>query len=79
MCDSQRQGLECTRLAWQSFGSRGAIGVDAARSCEKLPLHLIQSVPPGSRMDPSLAKAEPISDSGSTSVITNLIREKKPV
>ncbi|GAB0208868.1 hypothetical protein GRJ2_003352500 [Grus japonensis] len=34
-------------------------------------------MPAGSKMDPPLAKAEPISDSGSTSVITYLRRKKK--
>ncbi|PKU39014.1 protein pxr1-like [Limosa lapponica baueri] len=33
-------------------------------------------MPAGSKMDPLLAKAEPISDSGSASVITYLRREK---
>jgi len=34
-------------------------------------------VPAGSKMDPLLATAEPISDGGSVSMITYLRREKK--
>jgi len=64
-------------IAWQGFGSGGAIGVVSVRSCEKLPLCLIKPVPASSKMDPPLAKAKPISDSGSTSGITCLRREKK--
>jgi len=44
------------------------------RSCEKLPLYLIK---PGSKMDPPLAKAKPISDCGSDSVINIFNKEKK--
>jgi len=44
--------------------------VASVRSCEKLPPCLIEPVPAGSKMDPLLAKAKPISDGGSTSVIT---------
>jgi len=43
----------------------GAIGVASVRSCEKLPQCLIKPVPAGSL----LAKAKPISNGGSTSVI----------
>jgi len=38
----------------------------------------MEPVPTGSKMDPPMAKAEPISDSGSTSGITYLRRGKKP-
>jgi len=47
------------------------------RRCEKLPPYLIKPVPAGSKMDPLLAKAKPISNSGSTSVIKYLRRVKK--
>ena len=57
-------------FAWQGFGSRGAIGVASVRSCEKLPPCLIKPVPAGSKTDPPLAKAKPISDGGRASVIT---------
>ena len=42
------------------------IGVASVRSCEKLHPSLIQPVTAGSKMDPLLAKAKPISDGGST-------------
>jgi len=60
----------------QGFGSRGAIGVASVRSCEKLPPCLIKPMTAGSKTDPPLAKAKPISDSGSASVITDLRRGK---
>ena len=60
----------CYGFVWQGFGSGGAIGVASVRSCKKLPPCLIKPVPAGSKMDPPLAKAKPISDGGSTSVIT---------
>ena len=47
------------------------------RSCQKLPPCLIKPVPAGSEMDLMLAKAKPISDGGSTSVITYLRKGKK--
>ena len=49
-----------------------ATGVASVRSCEKLPPCLIKPVPAGSKMDPPLAKAKPISNGGSTSMITYL-------
>jgi len=48
------------------------------RGCKKLPLYLIKPVPAGSKMDPPLAKAKPISDGGNASGITYLRRGKKP-
>ena len=42
----------------------------SVRSCEKLPPCLIKPVLDGSKMDPLLPKAKPISDGGSASVIT---------
>jgi len=47
-----------------------AIGVASVRNCEKLPPCLIKPEPAGSRTDPPLAKAKPISDGGSASGIT---------
>jgi len=55
----------------------GAIGVASVRSCEKLPLCLIKPVLAGPKRDPLLAKAKPISNSGSTSVIIHLRRGRK--
>jgi len=55
----------------------GAIRVASVRSCQKLPLCLIKPVPAGSKRDPPLAKAEPISNSGSASVRTYLRRGRK--
>jgi len=49
--------------------AEGGTGVASARSCWKLPLCPTQPVPPGSKTGPLLAKAEPISNSGSTSGI----------
>jgi len=60
----------CYGFAWQGFGSRGTIGVASVRSREKLSPCLIKPVSAGSEMDPMLAKAKPVSSSGSTSVIT---------
>jgi len=55
----------------------GTIGVASVRSCEKLPPGLIKPVPAGSKTDLPLAKTRSISDSGSTSGITQLRRGKK--
>jgi len=43
--------------------------VASVRSCQKFPLCLIKPMPAGSKMDTPLAKAEPISDSGSACMI----------
>jgi len=61
---------DCIVFVWQGFGSRGATGVAFVRSCWKLPLCPIAPMLAGSKMDPLLAKAKPISKGGSTSVIT---------
>jgi len=53
--------------------------VASERSCEKLPPCLIKPLPATSKTDPLLAKAKPISESGSASVITYLRREKNTV
>jgi len=64
--------IGCIEFAWQSFGSRGPTGVASVSSCEKLPLCLIEPVSANSKRDPLLAKAEPTSNSCSTSEITYL-------
>jgi len=51
--------------------------VASVRSCWKLPPCLIKPVPAGSKMDPLLAKARPISDGGSASGIMYLRKERK--
>jgi len=56
-----------------------AIGVASVRCCKKLPPYLMKPVLAGSKTDPPLAKAKPISDSGSSSGITYLRREKTAV
>jgi len=56
-------------FVWQRFGNGWASGVASVRSCQKLPLCPMEPVPAGSKMDPLLAKAEPISDGGSASGI----------
>jgi len=45
-------------------------GVTSVRSCQKFPPCPMEPSPAGSKMDPLLGKAEPISDGGSTSGIT---------
>jgi len=47
------------------------------RSCQKLPSCLMEPMPAGSKTDLPLAKAKPISDSGSAAGITDLRREQK--
>jgi len=47
------------------------------RRYQKLPPCLIQPVPAGSETDRLLAKARPVSDGGSASVITYLRRGRK--
>jgi len=71
------QMVGCCGFVWQGFGSEGAIWVASVRSCEKPPTNLTEPVPAVSEMDPPLAKAKPVSEGGSTSVITYLRREKK--
>jgi len=48
------------------------------RSCEKLPLYLTKPVQACSKRDKLMAKAEPISNGGSASVITCSRKGKKP-
>jgi len=72
-----RSHLLCYEYKWQGFGSGGATGVASVTSCEKLPTCLIYPMPAGSQEDPPLAKAKPVSNGGSTSVITHVRRGKK--
>lgn len=51
-------------------------GVDSIRRCWKLPMCPTESMPVNSKTDLVLAKAEPISDCGSASGITDLRRGK---
>jgi len=57
--------------------AEGAVWVASVISCEKLPPYLIKPVPAGSKTDPPLPKAKPISNGGSTSVITFLRKGRK--
>jgi len=66
-----------TGFAWQGSASQGATGVASVRSCQKLPPCPTEPTPAGSKTDFPLAKAEPISDGGSTSGITYLRRGEK--
>jgi len=60
----------CLGFVWQGLGSSGATGVASVRSCWKLHPRLMEPVPAGSKTDPLLAKAKPISNSGSAFGIT---------
>ena len=51
--------------------------VASVRRCQKLPPCLIEPMPASSKTDPLLAKAEPISNSGSASGITYLRKGKE--
>ena len=55
----------------------GAAGVASVRRCQKLPPCSVDPVPASSKKDPSVAKAEPISDAASISLITYLRRGNK--
>lgn len=57
---------------WPDFVSREAEGVAAMRTCWKLLPCPTEPMPAGSKTDPLLAKAEPNSDSGSTTEINTL-------
>jgi len=65
---------EVYQICVAGFSSRGAKGVDFVRSCQKISLCPTDPMPASSKMDPSLAKAKPISDGGSISVIMYLRR-----
>jgi len=61
----------CIGFAWQNFGSGEATGVASVRSCQKLPPCPTKSIMSArSKTDLLLAKAEPINEGGSASVIT---------
>jgi len=62
----------CIGFSWEHFGSGGTTGEASVRSCEKLPPCLIKPVPAGSKMDPLVPKAEPVSDGGSASGVKYL-------
>jgi len=66
----------CSGFAWQGFTTGRATRVGPVRSCEKLPPCPIEPMPAGSKTDPLLAKAKPINNGGSASVITYLRRGK---
>jgi len=57
----------CIGFVWQRFGSRGLHSKVASHRRHPC---LIVPMPAVSKMDPPLAKAKPISDGGSTSVVT---------
>lgn len=59
-----------TGFVQSGFGSEGTTGVVSVRNCQKLPPCPTESMPAGSRVDPLLAEADPISNSGSCSLIT---------
>ena len=61
----------------QGFRSREATRVASMQSCYKLYSCLTEPMPASSKTDPPLAKAEPISNCGSASVITYLRRGGK--
>ena len=67
----------CIGFMWQGFDSGGHAEVASVRRQQGLPPCQTESVPASSKMDPPLAKAEPISDAGGTSVITYLRKGKK--
>ena len=66
-------------FVWQGFGSGGGGGYRGG-FCQKLleasPVFEREPIPAVSKTDPPPAKAEPISDRGSDSVMTYLRREK---
>jgi len=62
---------------WEDFGSRGSAGVVSVRSCQKLPLCLMEPMPSCSKTDLLLAKAKPIYEGGSAFGITYLRWGKK--
>jgi len=52
------------------FGEGGAAGVASVRKYWELPLCWTEPVPDSSKMDPPLAKSEPVSEVGSATVVT---------
>lgn len=63
-------------LCGKVFVVMGATAVAPVRHCQKLPPCLTKQMSGGSRKDPVLAKAEPISPGGCTSGITDIRRGK---
>lgn len=59
-----------------SGSSRGATGVASVRSCQNLPLCPTEPMPASCRMNPPLAKDEPINNSGNILRLTDLGMEK---
>lgn len=53
--------------------------MDSVKRCQKLPLCWTEPVPAGSKMDPPLAKAKPVSHFGSTSYMITYLRIKNAV
>ena len=68
---------DCIGFTWQGFSSRGSVGLASVRRYQKLFPCWTEPVPASSEMDPLLAKAEPISNVGSASVIAYLRKGKK--
>ena len=66
--------MNCIDFTWQSFGNRRAVGLFSLRKVQKLSHVKYEPVPDGSKRDPLLARAEPMSDAGCTSVKTYLRR-----
>jgi len=71
------QRINVMGLCGKVLVARGAIGVTSVRSCQNLPPCLTEPVPAGSKTDPPLAKAKPISEGGSAPGITYLRRGNK--
>lgn len=61
---------QCTGFMWQDFGSNGAAGVVSVRRHQELPTCQTEAVPAGSTTDPPMARSKPVTNVGSTSVIT---------
>jgi len=69
----------CTEFTWQWFGSRRTTGVASVRRDQEPDQRWTEPVPDSSSTDPSLGKAEPISDVSGASVITNSRKRKSAV
>jgi len=54
----------------------GAAGVASVRRDQELPPYQTEPVPASSKADPPLAKAEPVSNTGGTSVVMYLRKGK---
>lgn len=52
-------------VLWQGLVVGQVTGMASRRSCQEVPLWLVEPVPDSSKMDPSLAKAELSSGAGS--------------